>query len=317
MTRTARWGAGLAVALGLWVSAPASAQVQPQPEVSLSYENVFAARVNPLGLVDIARFSLRIRLYESDSPILTQNYIGFGIVPAVSAAWGRVGALVEVQPLSILRLYARYDFMGYFSTFNLFSSFESANSEFSDTVVRDRTEIAGMENYATYGGILTAGATLQIALGPFAARNLFRAIYSSYDVRDGDRVFYDPILDVLMPNDSWIAINEVDALGLFDVDDFSFALGLRWSYVHAFYDDGHYAPGEDPSDPPDNDIHRLGPIFAWTLMRDPGAMFDQPQIIVLAQWHLVHRYRTGADVNIGVPYLGLAFKFQGDLLADH
>ena len=38
--------------------------VYPQPEISLAYNNLFAARVNPLGLVDYARFSLRLRLYE-------------------------------------------------------------------------------------------------------------------------------------------------------------------------------------------------------------------------------------------------------------
>lgn len=166
----------------------AAAQVDPQPEVALSYENLVAARVNPLGLVDFARFSLRLRMYESDSDVLKQNYVGLGVAPALSPAWGRVGVLAEVQPLTILRLYAQYDFVGYFSTFNLFASFPTASADYSDTAIRDRTEEPGLASYATYGGMLTLGATLQVKVGPVAARSLFRAVHTSFDVRAGDRV---------------------------------------------------------------------------------------------------------------------------------
>lgn len=305
------------LALSLAGPAPAAAQVTQQPEISLAYDNLTAARVNPLGLVDFATFSLRIRMYESDSPIAAQNYVGFGVTPAISPAWGRAGGLLEVQPLSILRIYAQYEFIGYFGSFNLFSSFPSASADYSDTEIRDRPERSGLEGYATYGGILTLGATLQMKIGPIAARSLFRAVYSSYDVRGGDRVYYDQIYDMLMPIDGWMLVNDLDALTVFDVDSFSFAIGARWTYSHSFYDAGHYAPGEDLSLAPDNDVHRLGPLIAWTLDSDPGSRFDRPTIVLIAQWHLVHRWRTGADVNVGLPYLALAFTFRGDLLADH
>jgi hypothetical protein len=307
---------GLAI---LWVAAApavASAQVEPPPPVSLYYENLVGGRVNPLGLVDFARFSLRLRLHESDAAILAQNYVGIGVAPALSPAWGRLGALVEVQPLSILRLYAQYDFLGYFSTFNLFASFPSASSDYSDTTIRDRTALPGLGSYATYGGMLTLGATLQMKLGPVAARSLFRAVHTSYDMRRGDRVFYDQIFDMLMPNDGWLVTNDLDLLAVFDVEQYGFAVGARWTYSHAFYDERHRQPGEDPAELPNNDIHRLGPLVAWTLERNPGTRFDRPTLILIAQWHLVHRWRTGADVTVALPYLALAFKFQGDLLAD-
>ena len=224
-------------------------------------------------------------------------------------------AIVEVQPLTILRLYAQYDFIGYYGTFNLFSSFDSATADSSDTAIRDRADVPGLANYATTGGILTLGATLQMKIGPIAARSLFRAAYASYDVRPGDRVYYDQLYDMLMPNHGWLVANDLDVLALFDVDEFSFALGGRWSYSHSFFDEGHYAPGEDLTNLPETDVHRLGPLFAWTLDRDPGSSFDRPTVIVIAQWHLVHRWRTGADVNIGLPYLALAFSFEGDLFA--
>jgi hypothetical protein len=36
-------------------------------------------------------------------------------------------------------------------------------------------------------------------------------------------------------------------------------------------------------------------------------------VILLAQWWLSHRYRTGRDVSQGVPLLGIAFQFNGEL----
>lgn len=295
----------------------AEAQVPAQPETRLFYSNLFAARVNPLGIADYARFTFQYRLFEDDSPILAQNYVGAGVSMALSPAWGRVGPIVEVQPLSILRLYAQYVFVGYFGSFNLFASFPSASSDFSDTAIREAPD-AGRGSYATIGGELTLGATLQMKIGPIAARSLFRAVYSSYDMERGDRVMYDQIIDIAVPNDGWYLTNDLDLLALIEFDDdIQLAMGGRYTYTHAFYEDSHFQPGEDRELAPDNDIHRLGPIFALRLDSDPGARFDNPTIVLLAQWHLVHRFRTGADVTVGLPYLALAFTFQGDLLADH
>jgi hypothetical protein len=303
---------------GSEAAAPAETEpppaVRPQPPVAIQYTSTTAARVNPLGLVSFLDLAGRLRLYESDSDILKQNFVGLGFTGGLSPAWGRFGVLAEVQALTILRLYAQYEFLGYFGSFNLIPSFPSPYAEFSDTVIRDRGEMEDLPGYATYGGQLTLGATLQIKLGPFAARNLFRAVHGSYQLRAGDRVYYDQITDMLHPNDGFVIVNEVDALAVLD---FGLTFGARWSYSHAFYDTGHFAPGEDPAAAPDNDIHRLGLLAAYTFEDNRGARFDRPTLILIAQWHLVHRYRTGQDVDTGLPYIALAFQFMGDLLADH
>lgn len=309
------------LALVLLVSvAPSIARAQtvpPQPETRLFYNNLTAARVNPLGLADYARFTFQYRLFEDDSPILTQNFIGAGVSMGLSPAWGRIGPIVEIQPLTILRLYAQYNFVGYFSSFNLFASFPSASSDYSDTAIREAPDM-GRANYATIGGELTLGANLQFKLGPVAMRNFFRAVYSNYDMERDDRVFYDQIIDIAVPNDGWYVSNDLDLFALIAFDeDIQLAMGARYTYTHAFYDDSHFQPGEDRDLAPDNDIHRLGPIFALRLDSNPGGMIDNPSIILLAQWHLVHRFRTGADVNIGLPLIVVAFTFRGDLLSDH
>ncbi len=304
---------GLVTAIFLVALAvPASAQVRPQPEVEVRYQSLTAARVNPLGLVSFLDLTGRLRLYEHESVVLTQNFAGIGMTGGLSPAWGRVGVLAEVQPLTVLRLYASYELVGYFSSFNLFASFPSPFSDFSDTNIRARSSQVGLASYDTYGGLLSLGATVQVKLGPVAARNLFRAQHASFATRAGDRAFYDQITDLLAPNDGWMLTNDVDLLGVFD---FGLAIGARWTYAHSFYDASHYAAGEDPALVPETDIHRLGLLGAYTFEDNEGARFDRPTIILILQWHLVHRYRTGADVHVAAPYAALAFQFTGDLLS--
>jgi hypothetical protein len=306
--------AALLAALLIATAVPASAQLRPQPETEVRYQSTTAARVNPLGLVSFLDLTGRLRLYAHESDFLKQNFAGIGITGGLSPAWGRIGVLAEVQPLSILRLHLSYELVGYFSSFNLFASFPSPFADASDTAIETRSNLPGLASYDTYGGQLTLGATLQAKISYFAVRNLFRAAHGSYQIRPGDRVYYDQLSDLLAPNDGWILINDVDALAVFD--EFGLAVGARWTYSHAFYRLRNFAPGEDPNAVPDTDIHRLGLIAAWTIEDNEGARFDRPTIILIAQWHLVHRYRTGADVDVGVPYLALAFQFQGDLLAN-
>lgn len=306
----------LLVALILMQASVAFAQVDPQPAHSIAYRNLTAVRINPLGLVNFARASYRFRLFESESDILKQNYVGIGVTGGISPAWGRFGLLAEVQPLTILRLYAQFEFIGNFGTFDLFASFPSASSDFSDSTIDARADQDATEAYATTGSLLTLGATLQLKVGPIAVRSLFRAARTNYTTRAGDRVYYDQIYDMLMPDDGWMVINDLDVLAVLNPGTTQLAAGVRWSYSHAYYNESHVAPGEDVDAVPNNDIHRIGPLLAWQIRNTPGARFNKPTLILLAQWHLKHRWRTGTDVSQALPYIGLAFSFQGDLLGD-
>jgi hypothetical protein len=85
----AHWGCAWIVSclvLGL-LAATASAQtVRPQPETEIRYQSLTAARVNPLGLVSILDLTGRFRLYQHDSAILTQNYVGIGMTAVAPGA---------------------------------------------------------------------------------------------------------------------------------------------------------------------------------------------------------------------------------------
>lgn len=305
-------------ALILTQTSTTSAQVDPQPAHSVAYQSITAVRVNPLGLVNFTRASYRFRLFESDSDILKQNYVGIGATGGISPAWGRIGILAEVQPLTILRLYAQFEFIGNFGTFDLFASFPNATSDFSDTAIGERAENEATESYTTTGSLLTLGAQLQLKVGPIAVRNLFRATRTNYTMRAGDTVYYDQIYDMLMPDDGWMVVNDLDVFAILNPGTTQLAAGVRWSYSHSYYNDQHYQglTAQEREDAPSNDIHRIGPILAWQIRNTPGARFNRPTLILLAQWHLKHRWRTGADVSQALPYIGLAFRFQGDLLGE-
>lgn len=306
------------IALILLQTSAAFAQVDPQPAHSVAYQSITAVRINPLGLVNFTRVSYRFRLFESESDILKQNYVGIGATGGISPAWGRIGILAEVQPLTILRLYAQYEFIGNFGTFDLFASFPSANADFSDSTIGSRAENDATAAYTTTGSLLTLGATLQLKVGPIAVRSLFRAARTNYTTRAGDVVYYDQIYDMLMPDDGWMVVNDLDVFAILNPGTTQLAAGVRWSYSHSFYNESHFTGPADQAAAADvnNDIHRLGPIVAWQIKNNPGARFDRPTLILLAQWHLRHRWRAGADVSQALPYIGLAFRFQGDLLGD-
>jgi hypothetical protein len=142
------------IALGGVAPQPVEAQsVAPQPEISLYYNNLTAVRYNPLGLVDFFDVSLRLRLFESESDVSAQNFVGLGVSGGISPAWARIGAIAFFQPLTILQLYAKYEIIGYFSSFDLFASFDSADADYSDTTIEARGANPTTANYSTFGRV--------------------------------------------------------------------------------------------------------------------------------------------------------------------
>jgi hypothetical protein len=305
----------LAVLLVLLAASTASAQQMfqdgPPPQHRLVYRNLLVVRLNPLGLLDEGRLSYRYRLYRSDSPALRDNFVSLGLAPALSPAYGKLGFVAEFQPLTVLQLWGMYELVGTFGTFRQLQSFPSAGSHFSDTELYARDALpAGdaLRPYATTGTQLTLGATLQLKVGPVAVRNMFRMVRPDMTLRAGDTVFYDITHDVLAPNRGWYLLNDADVLyqtgrGL--------TAGLRWSSSHAFYGAEHFTPELQTAVPT---THRLGPVVAYTFAEQDGARFNAPTVLLLVNWWLAHRYRTGVDSPQAFPYLALGFSFSGDLL---
>jgi hypothetical protein len=263
-----------------------------------------AARVNPLGLFTNITFQLRYRLYESESPALKDNYLGVGPVAFVSPALVRGGLGVEFAPLTVLQLSASYEGVRYLGGFDYLQSFPSANTDASDDTLELLSE-AG-RNYASNGTLLTLGALLQAKVGPIAVRTNPRLFHFDQELREGDRVFYEPVLDITVPDSGWTLSNDADLLYVTG----GLALGLRYSATHSYYGEESFAPGEadlglNPT------IHRVGPFLAYTFHDDPSRLFNTPTLVLITQWHLSHRYRAGEQVSQALPWVALAFQFKG------
>ena len=311
----------LAVLIGSSAVSAQTLQYQTPPLHRVVHRNTFALRVNPLGLLYEGRFMYRLRLYESDSMALRDNFIGIGLTPIASPAFIRAGAYVEVQPLTVLGFWASYTFVQYFGTFNLFQSFQSARSNYSDNEITrlgaGTTAAPGAKTqYLGNGTELTIGADFQIkVLDAIVVRSRARLIRPDMNLRAGDTVFYDQFYDVMAPNRGWYFVNDVDLL--YQSANKRFVGGARYTQAFMFYDQRHFASGEAQENL--NNLHRVGPFVGYTFKIDDGAAFNNPTAFILIQWWLQNRNRTGTannpdGITQALPLIGAGFQMTGDFL---
>lgn len=309
--------------LGFGVSAPPSNPVvrdkwglppagptAPIPAFRLVMSMQLAGRINPLGLELFTRLGMQRRLFASEKNIFRDNFFFFGIMPRFSPVYGRVGPGIEIQPLSMFNLRMTVETVGFFPVLGYTTSYASASADFSDSS-RDRAEKA-KQNYGPTGVHAMIEPTLSARVGPIALRVRSSIEYWRMTLKNGDRVWYEPQLDTLLPANGWLFAQDWDLLYL---TRFRFVAGLRYSMVMPLYDKDDVAPGESVNDlKKANSIHRLGPIFAYTFFDKGLTKFNRPSLILIAQWHLKHPSRTGQDVSQGLPLIAVAFAFTSDFL---
>jgi hypothetical protein len=272
------------------------------PRHRFVHRNSLALRYNALGLIYDGRFVYRRRLFASESTALRDNFVSIGVAPGASPAFGRVGVIAEVQPLSVLTLYAMYEVVGYFGALGHLQSFPSARSEFSDeTLDRGR-------DYATLGSQLMLGANVQLKFSDIVLRTQLKLIRADFDLNAGDRVFYDPFYDVLAPDEGWFLTNDADLLYQ---PAFGLVAGVRYTATRPFYRAAHFAPGEPRRD--DNRMHRVGPLVGWAVRQRDGNALNL-LVFAAAQWWVVHRYRTGDEQPAALPMLAVGVQATGDLV---
>ena len=281
----------------------AAAQYGPPPPTQLFYRSTTAARLNPLGLFTNLKMTYRVRLFQTNSIFTRDNFVGFGMNAGASPAFGRVAPYVEVQPVPMVNLWAMYEFVGYFGSFEFLNSYSSPNENFSDAAQDDILDRG--ENYSARGGQLTIGLTLQMKVGPVAIRSQGRLVRPDFNLRNGDRYFYDPLYDALIQDEGWFLQNDID---LAYIHQNRWTAAIRYTMVRPFYS------GVDDHN---NQVDRLGFILAWTKFREYKARFNGPTVLLLAQWHVRHQWRDGDtdEPSRFLPYLAIAFDFRGDLLA--
>lgn len=287
---------------------PPAEQEKPLPRIPtdrITYDVQLGARLNPLGLELGTNIAYRRRLFESDSLALRDNNVSVGISPTISPGVARMGGFVEVRPLTILTLGGSFHHVGYFGSFDLLQRFGSASEDFSDTRLEERSE-AGL-NHPESGIEATAKALALAKVGPIVIRDDLLFTYTNLALEDDERLYYHPRFDVLAENEGWFVHNDTDVVYL---SDFGLLAGARFSLTHSFFSEENVGgeAGEDAQT-----MMRLGPVALFSFFDEPGASFNKPSLVLIAQWWLTHRFRTGEDVNQGIPYIAAAFRFEGDL----
>lgn len=305
---------GLATAL-LSTSARAQALADgPPPATRLVHRGLTALRYNPVGLYYEGRLSYRLRLYRDEGPALRDNYAGGGAMVTLTPAYLRVGPYVELAPASFVTVWSSLQYSKYLGGLGILQSFPSPRSDFSDDELDRLDELPDgdpLANYSTSGLELTVGLDLQAKVGPVAVRSQSRLIRADLDLRADDTVFYDQTTDLLMPNGGLSLTSDLDAAYL--ATDGRLVLGARYSAGVPFYGSTSYRAGEPEES--DNVTHRVGPVVAYTFYSRDGAAFNMPTVLVLAQWWLDHRYRTGQESSQALPMVAVGFRVHGDLLA--
>ncbi len=277
------------------------------PRHRIVYSSLLALRISPLGLEERLMVGYHRRLYTSSSILWRDCFVGLDLTPVINPAQVALGAQITLRPIALLVLSARYSFLAWFGNFNYLQSFTSPHEDYSDTSLELNAE--QQRNYSTSGGQLQLQAQVLGKLGHLVLRNDLKLFHHDVGLRHGDSLFYDFTLDAMVPDAGWVLSNDTDLVYL---TSWGLVAGLRHTLVHALYQDRHYQPGES-TDNPNTPFSRLGPLLAYVLYDKPQRVFNKPTLLLIVNWYLTHRFRTGADVSQGVPYVVLGFKFGGDL----
>lgn len=308
------------------------------PKHSIAYSNLTVARLNPLGLMNRTLIEYRYRLYDTPSLLKNDSYISVGVEPFITPAMARVSGTIFVKPLAILRLRASYGVLAHYGNFQFTQSYDTPTAEYFTAEYYATKD----NRYATVGSQGIFGALLQAKVGPVAIRNDLNFYRTDVDLEDNtglfgdDDVFYYIQDDMMIAAHGWHMTNDTDVLY---IADFGLTAGIRTTVTKAFYPDDVFLPGESTDDPNGPSV-RMGPLIAYTFYDKPEEKkrFNKPSILLVTQWWLKHRYRTGAAAKFGesisvdsegnkvavgslgdsipaMPWFVLGFAFQGELFA--
>lgn len=278
-------------------AALATEPLKPPPDFRITYDSLAVARVNPLGLQEKFNLHLRWRLLDKpvESTLFGDTWASIGTTVAATPAWARGGVFAQISPISMLRLTASYEGIGYFGTFDQVQGFaDPATADFSPSTLD-----AGEPN-ARAGTVATLEGRVQAKVGPIAVRNTTMGARYGLGVPEGDIAYYDQIFDAMIPTKGWTLQNDTDVLFVAG----RLAAGLRWTHV---------APQHATAEARQRtQIDRLGPMISYRVVENRGSHFDQATLLLLPQWHLRHPYRAGQEVSQAIPYVVVGFGFMGD-----
>ncbi len=311
--------------------APVASQVAEVPSASaaptgwvaprhrVTWSSLSVLRYNALGLQELFDVGYEYKLFDSSHVLLKDSFVGISASPIMTPAFANPGVTLKVQPIALLRLEARASVIQYYGNFNLIQSFASPESAtFSDSQIKEqgtrgdskpsRAYATTGSNFGLTGELRWAGVRDDAGRPQVEARSRFNGTYHRMNLEPGDTVWYDQYFDLLVPKEGWTVSNDLDVFARFNLEGTAvLRAGLRYNYARAFLDG-------NTRDELNQGTQRVGPIVAYTLYDEPGKSVNQPTLIGILNWHLVHPYRTGQDVTQALPYVVFAYSISGDLL---
>lgn len=280
-------------------------------------------RLNPIGLETRARLGLQKKLYPSTKKVTENNFLFAGIFPKLNPASAQLGFGGEIQPASIFNVRVYYELQQYFGTFGFLQSFSSANSNYSDTQLKELADQPATEPEAKLVRHFSVQPTLMLKFGKVVVRSLLMLDY--WDFKTRGTLIYEPTFDTLLPKQGWTMATDTDVLF---VPGTGLAAGLRHSYVKPFYSDDHFNDaGDRDAYDGQNSHHRVGFFGAYTFRDDGPSTFNKPTVLLILSMYIQHKYRAGEPSTLDAghtaddyrtrafPYLVVGFAFESDFLA--
>ena len=257
-----------------------SAAAAQSPPPRFEVRNTLAASVNVLGLQDATDAAWTWKLYESTHPLLDGAHVTLGLSNYLSPSFDRVGAWVELSPLSILDVRIGLEPVVYFGAFGTLISFTGFDDPFDEG---SRDARAG-EAEVGVGARGYVAPTLKLKVGPVILAG--SAEFEWWRVDAPGRFFYDSTRDTLLRAHGGSAVL-FDSVLLWD-HEYGTGSRLRAGAIYNL---------QEVWDAPQNRVQRLGGIVAWTIAGHLIGL-DEPTVILIAQAYLSDPYKqyeaTGA-----------------------
>lgn len=275
------------------------AQAAPPPPASLALETEFIGAYNRLGALLTLNLRYRLRLYESQSAVLEDNFVGIGLLSQTSPTFSQNGVVVELAPASVLRLRGGYQLVTYFGLLNSLHAYEdcSAPVEESDRETRcdfdyGITPVDAGES--DFGHRAWVSAQLRAKVGRVALvetasleRWWFRSGWDSGELG----YWFNELHVVPLQREDTVVLNSVslifDAIPESGPSDLHLMVGLSERLA--------WGRGTDYL------MHRVGAMAIGRLPNWRG--LKDAAVVGILEWYTHDRYHAGA-----LPFIGVLFS---------
>jgi hypothetical protein len=266
-----------------------------ESEAPLSISDLTILRLLPVGFENQAQLILR-RAIPGEGLMALNRHVSGALSLKINPAYAKIGPVVEIQPIALLKMRLGYEFVNYFGTFGFPHSYPAPNWDY----LADLQNAKPDEGYVSRGHHVYLEPTVMLAAGKGVLMSKWSFEYWNIDLKPGDTVFFDPTPNGLVPGRGWVISTDTDLLRAGS----RVSVGLRYSGVWPQF------AADQASNPAAGSRHRLGPVAAITFPRkSPAAVIQQPTLVTLVGWYLNGDFPSAASRT----FIVLAFSFTTDL----